>query len=154
MEIATFAAGCFWGVEDRFRKTKGVISTSVGYTGGHWPHPCYLDVCARVTGHAEAVRVEYNLQQVSYEELLEQFWQCHDPTQLNRQGADRGEQYRSAIFYHTPAQERAARQSKQRLQQSGTYEKEIVTQILPAQEFYLAEADHQQYLEKKRKGIN
>ncbi|MFB2920320.1 MULTISPECIES: peptide-methionine (S)-S-oxide reductase MsrA [Aerosakkonema] len=136
-----------------FRGVKGVFSTCVGYTGGHWPNPCYLDVCARVTGHAEAVQIEYDPAQVSYEELLEIFWNCHDPTQLNRQGPDRGEQYRSVIFYHTPAQQKAAQTSKEKLQQSGKYEKEIVTQIQPAGEFYLAEDYHQQYLEKKRRKL-
>jgi peptide-methionine (S)-S-oxide reductase len=151
MEKATFAAGCFWGVEDTFRKVKGVTSTGVGYTGGHWPHPCYLDVCARVTGHAESVQVEYDPNLVSYEALLEVFWNCHDPTQLNRQGPDRGEQYRSAIFFHTPQQQAAARKSKENLQNSGKYDKDIVTEIKPASEFYLAEEYHQQYLEKKRR---
>ncbi|HAA27934.1 MAG TPA: peptide-methionine (S)-S-oxide reductase [Cyanobacteria bacterium UBA11369] len=151
MEKATFAAGCFWGVEDTFGKVKGVTSTCVGYTGGHWPNPCYLDVCARVTGHAESVQVEYDPTLVSYEQLLEVFWNCHDPTQLNRQGPDRGEQYRSAIFYHNSFQEAAARKSKQTLQNSGKYDKDIVTEIKPASEFYLAEEYHQQYLEKKRR---
>jgi peptide-methionine (S)-S-oxide reductase len=150
LEKATFAAGCFWGVEDTFRQIKGVLSTAVGYTGGHWPHPCYLDVCARVTGHAESVQIEYDPTQVTYEELLQVFWKCHDPTQLNRQGPDRGEQYRSAIFFHTPNQEIAAKKSKETLQQSGKYDKPIVTEIKPASEFYLAEEDHQQYFEKKR----
>ncbi len=151
MEKATFAAGCFWGVEDKFRQVKGVISTCVGYTGGHWPNPCYLDVCARVTGHAESVQVEYDPNLVTYEELLAVFWNCHDPTQLNRQGPDRGEQYRSAIFYHNSSQEAAARKSKQTLQISGKYDKDIVTEIKSANEFYLAEEYHQQYLEKKRR---
>jgi peptide-methionine (S)-S-oxide reductase len=150
VEKATFAAGCFWGVEDTFRQIKGVLSTAVGYTGGHWPHPCYLDVCARVTGHAESVQIEYDPTQVTYEELLQVFWKCHDPTQLNRQGPDRGEQYRSAIFFHTPNQEIAAKKSKETLQQSGKYDKPIVTEIKPAGEFYLAGEDHQQYFEKKR----
>lgn len=153
MERATFAAGCFWGVEETFRKVKGVISTSVGYTGGHFPNPCYLDVCARITGHAEAVRVEYDPSQVTYDKLLEVFWNCHDPTQLNRQGPDRGEQYRSAIFFHTPQQEAAARASKQKLQISGQYDKDIVTEIKPAGEFYMAEEYHQQYFEKKRRKL-
>lgn len=151
METATFAAGCFWGVEDKFRQIKGIISTVVGYTGGHFPNPCYLDVCARITGHAEAVKIEFSPEQISYEELLEVFWNCHDPTQLNRQGPDRGEQYRSAIFYHSPEQENAARKSKQKLQNSGKYDLEIVTQIKPANEFYVATEEHQQYFEKKRK---
>ncbi|MEB3830468.1 peptide-methionine (S)-S-oxide reductase MsrA [Phormidium sp. CCY1219] len=150
MEKATFAAGCFWGVEERFRQVEGVISTAVGYTGGHFPNPCYLDVCARITGHAEAVRVEYDPQRISYEELLEVFWASHDPTQLNRQGPDRGEQYRSAIFYHSPAQEKAARSAKQKLQLSGKYDKDIVTEIKPASEFWMAEEYHQQYVDKKR----
>ena len=149
-EKATFAAGCFWGVEDTFRQVKGVLSTVVGYTGGHWPNPCYLDVCARVTGHAESVQIEYDPTQVTYEELLEVFWNCHDPTQLNRQGPDRGEQYRSAIFFHTSNQEIAAKKSKENLQQSGKYDKAIVTDIKPGGEFYLAEEEHQQYFEKKR----
>lgn len=153
MEKATFAAGCFWGVEDTFRQITGVISTAVGYTGGHWPNPCYLDVCARVTGHAEAVQIEYNPKKISYEELLEIFWNCHDPTQLNRQGPDRGEQYRSAIFFHNVQQEAAAKASQENLQKSGKYEKDIVTQIQPVGEFYLAEEYHQQYLEKKRRNL-
>ncbi|HEY9848667.1 MAG TPA: peptide-methionine (S)-S-oxide reductase MsrA [Leptolyngbyaceae cyanobacterium] len=153
MEKATFAAGCFWGVEDTFRQIKGVISTAVGYTGGHWPNPCYLDVCARVTGHAEAVQIEYDPKKISYEELLEIFWNCHDPTQLNRQGPDRGEQYRSAIFFHNVQQEAAAKASQENLQKSGKYEKDIVTQIQPVGEFYLAEEYHQQYLEKKRRNL-
>ncbi|HEY9810261.1 MAG TPA: peptide-methionine (S)-S-oxide reductase MsrA [Halomicronema sp.] len=152
-EKATFACGCFWKVEDTFRSLKKVISTAVGYTGGHWPNPCYLDVCARVTGHAEAVQIEYDPNIISYEQLLEVFWNCHDPTQLNRQGPDRGEQYRSAIFYHTPEQEKLARESKRKLQISGRYDKEIVTQIKQAGEFYLAEEYHQQYLEKKRRQL-
>lgn len=151
MEKATFAAGCFWGVEDTFRQVKGVISAAVGYTGGHWPNPCYLDVCARVTGHAEAVQIEYDPNQVSYEELLKVFWNSHDPTQVNRQGPDRGEQYRSAIFFHTPQQEAAAKASKVKWQNSGEFDKEIVTEIKPASEFYMAEEYHQQYFEKKRR---
>jgi peptide-methionine (S)-S-oxide reductase len=152
MEKATFAAGCFWGVEAKFRAVSGVRSTFAGYTGGHWPNPCYLDVCARITGHAEAVLVEYDRSQVSYEALLDVFWNCHDPTQINRQGPDRGEQYRSVIFYHTSEQEKAARESKQKLQISGKYDKDIATEIKPAGEFYMAEDYHQQYLEKKEEG--
>ncbi len=117
---------------------------------GHWPNPCYLDVCARVTGHAESVLVEYDRSQVSYEALLDVFWNCHDPTQINRQGPDRGEQYRSVIFYHNSEQEKAARLSKQKLQISGKYDKDIATEIKPAGEFYMAEDYHQQYIEKKR----
>lgn len=150
MEKATFAAGCFWGVEHKFRAAQGVVSTAAGYTGGHWPNPSYLDVCARVTGHAESVLLEYDRSQVSYETLLDIFWNCHDPTQINRQGPDRGEQYRSVIFYHNWEQETAARTSKQKLQISGKYDKDIATEIKPSGEFYMAEDYHQQYIEKKR----
>ena len=111
MEKSTFGAGCFWGVEDSFMGIKGVLATSVGYMGGHFPDPSYLDVLSRITGHAEVVQIEYDPQQISYEELLEVFWSIHDPTQLNRQGPDRGEQYRSVIFYHTPEQELLAKNS-------------------------------------------
>jgi peptide-methionine (S)-S-oxide reductase len=149
MEKATFGAGCFWGVEAAFRPLKGVQSTSVGYMGGHWPNPSYLDVAARVTGHAEVVQVAYDRDRLSYEELLEVFWNCHDPTSLNRQGPDRGEQYRSVIFFHAPEQERVARRSKLELQKSGRYDKDIVTQIQPASEYYLAAEEHQQYFEKR-----
>lgn len=155
-EIATFGAGCFWGVEAAFRKVKGVISTSVGYMGGHFANPCYLDVCARITGHAEVVQVQYDPNIVSYDQLLQVFWKIHDPTSLNRQGPDRGEQYRSVIFYHTPEQEKVARQSKLQQQRSDQYQKDIVTQIQPASDYYLAEEEHQHYFEKqaskKRKG--
>jgi peptide-methionine (S)-S-oxide reductase len=150
---ATFGAGCFWNVEDAFRKTQGVISTSVGYMGGHFQNPSYLDVLSRITGHAEVVQVEYDPTQVSYEELLKVFWSIHDPTQLNRQGPDRGEQYRSVIFYHNNEQERLAKQSKQQLQQSGRYDKAIVTQIESAIAYYPADESHQQYLEKKRRKL-
>jgi peptide-methionine (S)-S-oxide reductase len=149
MEKATFGAGCFWGVEAAFRKVKGVVSTSVGYMGGHFENPIYLDVCARITGHAEVVQVEYDPTMVSYDELLDIFWNIHDPTSLNRQGADRGEQYRSVIFYHTSEQEATARSSKRKLQLSGKYDKDIVTQIQPAATYWLAEEYHQQYFEKK-----
>ncbi len=150
METATFGAGCFWKVEDVFRQVKGVASTSVGYMGGHFPNPSYLDVLSRVTGHAEVVQLQYDLNVVSYSELLDIFWSIHDPTQLNRQGADRGEQYRSVIFYHSRQQEIIARASKQKLQQSGRFDQEIVTQIKPASEYYLAQESDQQYFEKKR----
>ncbi|MGB3616085.1 MAG: peptide-methionine (S)-S-oxide reductase MsrA [Elainellaceae cyanobacterium] len=149
-QLATFGAGCFWGVEAAFRRVSGVIDTSVGYMGGHFPNPSYLDVCARITGHAEVVQVEYDPEQISYNQLLDLFWSIHDPTSINRQGPDRGEQYRSVIFYHMPEQAIAARQSKWRLQQSGTYECDVATQIEPASEYYLAETYHQQYFEKKR----
>ncbi len=149
MELATFGAGCFWGVEAAFRKVKGVTSTSVGYMGGHFPNPSYLDVLSRITGHAEVAQVEYDPSQVGYEELLDVFWNIHDPTSLNRQGPDRGEQYRSVIFFHNPQQEEAAQRSKEKLQMSGRFDKDIVTQIKPAMEYYLATVEHQQYFEKK-----
>ena len=151
MEKATFGAGCFWKTEDVFCQVKGVITTSVGYMGGHFPNPSYLDVVARITGHAEVAQIEYDEDRVTYEELLEVFWSMHDPTSLNRQGADRGEQYRSVIFFHTPQQELIAQKSKQKLQISGKFERAIVTEIKPALEYYLADEEHQQYLEKKRR---
>ena len=151
MEKATFGAGCFWKTEAVFRQVKGVIATSVGYMGGHFPNPSYLDVVARITGHAEVAQIEYDRDLVSYEELLEIFWSMHDPTSLNRQGADRGEQYRSVIFFHTPQQKLIAQKSKQQLQISGKYDRAIVTEIKPALEYYLADEEHQQYLEKKRR---
>jgi peptide-methionine (S)-S-oxide reductase len=149
MEKATFAAGCFWGVEATFRSVPGVISTRVGYTGGSMVHPTYKDVCTNQTGHAEAIEVTYDPARVTYDELLKVFWQGHDPTTLNRQGPDVGTQYRSAIFYHSPEQEAAARASKDQLDRSGAYRRPIVTQILRAAEFWQAEEYHQQYLEKK-----
>lgn len=147
-EKATFGAGCFWGVEAAFRQVKGVISTSVGYMGGTLKNPTYEDVCTDRTGHAEVAEILYDPAEVSYEELLEIFWSIHDPTTLNRQGPDRGTQYRSVIFYHTPEQEAAARESKEKLQELGTFRRPIVTQIEPAGEFYRAEEYHQQYYEK------
>jgi peptide-methionine (S)-S-oxide reductase len=147
MEKATFAAGCFWGVEATFRSIPGVISTRVGYSGGALKNPTYKDVCTDRTGHAEAVEVTYDPARVSYEDLLKVFWQNHDPTTLNRQGPDVGTQYRSAIFYHSPAQEAAARASKDQVQKSSR--RPIVTQIVPAAEFWQAEDYHQQYLEKR-----
>ena len=149
MAKATFAAGCFWGVEATFRQIPGVIATRVGYTGGKFVNPTYKDVCTDSTGHAEAVEVEFNPSQVSYEQLLNVFWENHDPTQLNRQGPDYGTQYRSAIFFHSPEQEQAARESKERLQNSRQLHRPIVTQITPAVTFYEAEGYHQQYLEKR-----
>lgn len=151
MEKATFGAGCFWGVEAAFRKVPGITLTSVGYMGGHFPNPYYLDVLSRITGHAEVVQVEYEPNQVSYNQLLDLFWNIHDPTSLNRQGADRGEQYRSVIFFHNAQQEEAAKRSKQKLQRSGKFDKDIVTEIKPAKEYYLATEEHQQYFEKKEK---
>jgi peptide-methionine (S)-S-oxide reductase len=149
MEKATFAAGCFWGVEATFRALPGVTGTRVGYTGGSLGNPTYQDVCTDRTGHAEAVEVTYDPAKVSYDELLKAFWENHDPTTLNRQGPDAGTQYRSAIFYHSPEQESEARASKERLAQSGRYRRPIVTEIVPAVEFWPAEDYHQQYLEKR-----
>ena len=149
MEKATFAAGCFWGVEATFQQVPGVISTRVGYTGGNLSNPTYKDVCTDRTGHAEAVEVEYDPAKVSYDQLLEIFWDNHDPTQLNRQGPDFGTQYRSAIFYHSREQERAAQASKLALEKSGRYSRPIVTEIVPATTFYQAEDYHQQYLGKR-----
>lgn len=148
MEKATFAAGCFWGVEETFRGVEGVVGTQVGYTGGRKQDPTYREVCGDKTGHAEAVEVTYNPAAVSYDELLEMFWELHDPTQLNRQGPDVGSQYRSAIFFHSPEQEAKARASKDKLDESGKYRRPIATQIVAATEFYRAEEYHQQYLEK------
>ncbi|MFC1645980.1 peptide-methionine (S)-S-oxide reductase MsrA [Candidatus Omnitrophota bacterium] len=146
---ATFAAGCFWGIEAAFGKIKGVASTRVGYAGGSLANPTYKDVCYGNTGHAEAVEVEYDSSQVSFEELLEVFWDIHDPTALNRQGPDVGSQYRSAIFFHSSEQEAAAKASKKELQNSKQFKGSIVTQIVPASQFYEAEDYHQKYLEKK-----
>jgi peptide-methionine (S)-S-oxide reductase len=148
-EKATFGAGCFWGVEAAFRQIKGVISTSVGYSGGSYENPSYRDVCTGTTGHAEVVEVVYDPSRVSYDDLLKVFWENHDPTTLNRQGPDWGHQYRSAIFFHTPEQEAAALASKAKLDGSGRYRRPIVTEITPASKFYLAEDYHQQYLEKR-----
>ena len=148
MKKATFAAGCFWGVEAAFRDLEGVISTAVGYTGGSTTNPTYEEVCTDRTGHAEAVEVVYDPKVVSFEELLDLFWSIHDPTTMNRQGPDVGSQYRSAIFFHDPEQEVAARAKMERLQSSGLYRREIVTEIVPASEFYRAEEYHQQYFEK------
>lgn len=147
--LATFGAGCFWGTEAAFRRLAGVSNTSVGYMDGHFENPCYLDVLSRITGHAEVAQVEYDPAQVEYEALLAVFWKIHDPTSLNRQGADRGDQYRSVIFYHTPEQGAIARRSKATLDASGKYEKPIVTQIEPACAYWLASDEHQQYFEKK-----
>ena len=149
MQKATFAAGCFWGVEAVFRQVKGITSTKVGYSGGSFKNPTYQDVCSHKTGHAEVVQVEFDPSKVSYEELLRVFWDCHDPTTLNRQGPDVGTQYRSAIFFHTPEQEAAANASKAKLQSSGRYKNPVVTEITSASEFYPAEDYHQQYLEKR-----
>ncbi len=149
MAKATFAAGCFWGVESAFRQVKGVTSATVGYTGGSSENPTYEDVCTGQTGHAEAVEVEYDPAAVSYEELLNTFWAMHDPTTPNRQGPDVGSQYRSAVFFHDEAQEAAARASKQQLGSGGALGAPIVTEIVPARTFYPAEEYHQRYFEKR-----
>ncbi|MFH1239101.1 MAG: peptide-methionine (S)-S-oxide reductase MsrA [bacterium] len=152
MEKATFAAGCFWGVEESFRQVKGVISTTVGYTGGHFKNPTYKEICSGKTGHAEAIQIEYDPTVVSYNQLLDMFWKIHNPTTKNRQGPDIGTQYRSAIFFHNKAQESAAIASKEKLDKSGIYKSKIVTEIVPATEFYRAEEYHQQYYEKQGGG--
>ena len=149
MEKATFGAGCFWGVEATFRRVKGVIDTAVGYSGGTLENPTYRDVCTKTTGHAEVVEVIYDPEQVSYGELLDIFWDNHNPTTLNRQGPDVGSQYRSAIFFHTPEQETVARASRERLDAGGRFRDPIVTEITPVSTFYRAEEYHQQYLEKR-----
>lgn len=148
-QVATFAAGCFWGVEYAFRKVPGVLKTTVGYTGGHVKDPTYEQVCSHTTGHAEAVQVEFDPQKVSYGKLLETFWNLHDPTTVNRQGPDVGSNYRSAIFYGSPDQEKAAEALKRKLNDSGKFKHPIVTEIAPAKEFYKAEDYHQQYFEKR-----
>jgi len=145
---ATFGAGCFWHVEDLLRKTKGVKSTQVGYIGGKLAHPTYDEVCTDTTGHAEAVQVEYDPNEISYDELLKVFWGNHDPTSLNRQGPDVGNQYRSAIFFHDEEQKKIAQKSKEELEKSGKFQKRIVTEIVPAPEFYKAEEYHQKYFQK------
>jgi peptide-methionine (S)-S-oxide reductase len=149
MEKATFAAGCFWGVEATFRSLPGVISTRVGYTGGTLDNPTYQDVCTDRTGHAEAVEVTFDPDRIAYTDLLKVFWENHDPTSLNRQGPDTGTQYRSAIFYHNSVQESAARASKAEIEKSGVNRRPIVTVIAPAAGFWQAEDYHQQYLEKR-----
>jgi len=149
MEKATFAAGCFWGVEAAFRKVAGVQATSVGYSGGTVVNPVYHQVCSGTTGHAEAVEIEYDPSVVSYDELLHLFWSIHDPTTLNRQGPDVGTQYRSVIFYHNDDQKTKAAASKKQLAASGRFKKSIVTEIVPASTFFKAEEYHQRYLEKR-----
>jgi peptide-methionine (S)-S-oxide reductase len=153
LNTATFAAGCFWGVEEEFRKVKGVKYTTVGYTGGWLENPSYEHVCSDRTGHAEAIQIMYDPNHVSYENLLEIFWSIHNPTTKDRQGFDYGTQYRSAIFYHTPKQEEIARKSKEELERSGRFKnKRIVTEIVPASSFYKAEEYHQKYYQKKGGG--
>jgi peptide-methionine (S)-S-oxide reductase len=148
-EKATFAAGCFWGVEATFRDVPGVVGTQVGYDGGKTKNPTYEDVCTDTTGHAEAVEVEFDPAKVSYDKLLDVFWANHDPTTPNSQGPDFGTQYRSVIFYHSPEQQAEAQASKEKLEKSGRFKRPIVTQIVPEATFYRAEEYHQQYLEKR-----
>ncbi len=148
-ELATFAAGCFWGVEETFRQIPGVLSTRVGYTGGHTPDPTYTEVCTGKTGHAEAVEVTFDPAAVSYDQLLAVFFDNHNPTELNRQGPDEGSQYRSAVFTHSAAQKAAAEAAKSVLERSGKFKKKVVTQIVPATVFYAAEDYHQKYLDKR-----
>lgn len=149
MAKATFAAGCFWGVEDAFRQVEGVTSTAVGYIGGTTKNPSYKEVCTGRTGHAEAVQIDFDPAKVSYLELLATFWKSHDPTTANRQGPDVGTQYRSAIFFHDATQEKDARDSKAVLTEKSVFKRPIVTEIVPATEFYKAEDYHQQYFEKQ-----
>jgi peptide-methionine (S)-S-oxide reductase len=148
MEKATFAAGCFWGVEDAFRQVQGVTDAAAGYTGGTVESPTYREVCGDATGHAEAVQVDFDPARVSYEDLLSVFWRIHDATTMNRQGPDVGTQYRSAIFFHTPEQEKAARASKAKEEASGRHRRPVVTEITPASRFWRAEEYHQRYNEK------
>lgn len=151
---ATFAAGCFWGVEELFRQQPGVISTKVGYIGGHTTNPSYQDVCSGQTEHAEAVEIEYDPEKITYDTLLELFWNNHNPTTPNQQGPDIGTQYRSVIFFHNTEQEKLAQQSKALLEKTHRFEHPIVTQILPASTFYLAEDYHQQYVAKRGKACH
>ena len=149
MAEAMFGAGCFWSIEVTFRNTEGVVDVAVGYSGGHKDNPTYQEVCTGTTGHAEVVHVKYDPEKVSYETLLETFWGCHDPTQLNRQGPDIGTQYRSAIYYYTEEQRELAEASKKALEASGTLRRPIATEITAATEFWRGEEYHQRYLEKR-----
>lgn len=153
IEIATFGAGCFWGVEKAFQDLPGVKQTRVGYSGGRTENPTYEQVCSKTTGHAEVVRIDFDSEQISYEKLLQIFWEIHDPTQLNRQGGDIGDQYRSVIFYHSEDQHKKAQESLRILSESKRYPSPIVTEIKPAPMFYQAEEYHQCYL-KKQKGLH
>src|SRR5580658_141130 len=148
-EIATFGAGCFWGIEAAFQQVPGVVETAVGYSGGETLNPTYKDVCTDETGHAEVVQVTYDPAKVSFERLLEVFWTMHDPTQVNRQGPDFGSQYRTAIFFHSPEQEATAKKVKAELNASGKFKRPIATEITAAGTFYRAEEYHQKYLEKR-----
>ncbi len=149
MEKATFGAGCFWGVEETFRKLKGVTSTAVGYAGGNKENPGYEDVCSDETGHAEVVQLEFDPSQINYDQLLDVFWSNHNPTTLNQQGPDVGTQYRSVIFYHSPEQRAAAETSKRKISESRKFNRPVVTRIEPAPKFWRAEEYHQRYLEKR-----
>lgn len=153
-ETATFAAGCFWGVEKILRDIPGVLETTVGYTGGTLPHPTYEDVCRGNTGHAEAIEMIFDPSKISYEELVDTFFRLHDPTTKNRQGHDVGSQYRSAIFYHSEGQREAALKVKDLVNRSGKWEREVVTEIVPAEQFYPAEDYHQDYLLKNPGGYS
>lgn len=153
MDKATFAAGCFWGVEEAFRTLDGVSETTVGYMGGTTEEPTYQEVCSDTTGHAEVVEVQYDPEAISYDRLLERFWETHDPTTLNRQGMDIGTQYRSAIFYHDDQQRLQAERSRDTLQASGRYRDPLVTEITPAGTFWPAEAYHQKYIQKQKPGF-
>jgi len=148
-EVATFGAGCFWGVEAAFRRTAGVIDAAVGYSGGDLEKPTYKDVCTDETGHAEVVQVTFDPQKLNYSQLLDVFWKIHDPTQVNRQGPDFGKQYRTVIFFHSRDQEEIARKSKQALESSGKFRHPIATEISPVKTFWRAEEYHQRYLEKR-----
>jgi len=148
-EIATFGAGCFWGIEAAFRRIPGVLDATSGYSGGHTPNPTYKDVCTDETGHAEVVQVAFDPEKVSYDQLLQAFWSMHDPTQVNRQGPDFGSQYRTAIFFHSLDQEAIAKKSRAAMEASGKFKRPIATEITPAGPFYRAEEYHQKYLEKR-----
>ncbi|HXY25465.1 MAG TPA: peptide-methionine (S)-S-oxide reductase MsrA [Candidatus Acidoferrum sp.] len=148
-EIATFGAGCFWGVEAAFQRVPGVLETAVGYSGGHTENPNYRDVCTDETGHAEVVQVSFDPAKVTFSQLLDVFWKLHDPTQVNRQGPDVGTQYRTAIFFHSSEQEEIAKKSRAALEASGKFRRPIATEITPAGTFYRAEEYHQKYLQKR-----
>jgi peptide-methionine (S)-S-oxide reductase len=152
LEIATFAAGCFWGVEDVFMTLPGVLSTRVGYCGGRTENPTYRDICSCDTGHAEAVEVTFDTSRISYESLLKVFWECHDPTQVNRQGPDFGEQYRSVIFYHSEDQRETAVKSRDELESKCLFRRSIATKIEPVETFWEAEVYHQKYFQKNGGG--
>lgn len=153
-EKATFGAGCFWGIEEAFAQVPGVVDTAVGFAGGTLENPSYKDVCTDRTGHAEVVELSFDPSRVTYEQLLDTFWDLHDPTTPNRQGPDVGTQYRSVIFFHSPEQQAAAQASKEKQQASGRYKRPIVTEIKPAPKFYRAEEYHQRYVEKKHVGAH